>query len=45
MLWNCLQDMLEIAFDLVGKEVHVNWPVLKKALVHELWTSLEKFGF
>ncbi|CAG9538790.1 unnamed protein product [Cercopithifilaria johnstoni] len=38
------KDMLEIAFDLVGKEVHVNWPVLQKALVQELWTADKKYS-
>ncbi|VDK85845.1 unnamed protein product [Litomosoides sigmodontis] len=38
------KDILEIAFDLVGKEVHVNWPVLQKALVQELWTADKKYS-
>uniref|UniRef100_A0A915PML3 5'-3' exoribonuclease 1 n=1 Tax=Setaria digitata TaxID=48799 RepID=A0A915PML3_9BILA len=38
------KDMLEIAFDLVGAEVHVNWPMLQKALVQELWTSNKKYS-
>lgn len=44
-MYGILQDILEIAYDLVGKEVHVNWPVLRKALVEELWTVDKKFTF
>uniref|UniRef100_A0A0R3S1D6 5'-3' exoribonuclease 1 n=1 Tax=Elaeophora elaphi TaxID=1147741 RepID=A0A0R3S1D6_9BILA len=38
------KDMLEIASDLVGAEVHVNWPMLQKALVQELWTTDKKYS-
>ncbi|EFO19268.2 hypothetical protein LOAG_09226 [Loa loa] len=37
------KDMMAIAFDLVGTEVHVNWPVLQKAWVQEIWTDHEKY--
>ncbi|VDK61687.1 unnamed protein product [Onchocerca ochengi] len=39
-----IKDMLEVAFDLIGTEVHVNWPVLQKAFVQELWTSQKKYS-
>ncbi|EJW83739.1 hypothetical protein WUBG_05350 [Wuchereria bancrofti] len=38
------KDIKEIASDLVGKEVHVNWPMLQRALVQELWTAHEKYS-
>ncbi|VBB32324.1 unnamed protein product [Acanthocheilonema viteae] len=38
------KDMMDIAFDLIGEEVHVNWPILQKALVQELWTADKKYS-
>lgn len=38
------KDIMEIASDLIGKEVHVNWPMLQAALVQELWTAHEKYS-
>ncbi|VDK26692.1 unnamed protein product [Anisakis simplex] len=35
--------MLEVAFDLIDKEVHVDWPILKRALVHSIWTPNKKY--
>lgn len=36
--------MLLLAFDLIDKEVHIDWPILKKARVHSLWTAEKKFA-
>ncbi|VDN05070.1 unnamed protein product [Thelazia callipaeda] len=33
------EDTSKLALKLIGAEVHVNWPLLQKALVCELWTS------
>ncbi|KHN71056.1 5'-3' exoribonuclease 1 [Toxocara canis] len=42
------KDMLEVAFDLIDKEVHIDWPILKRALVHSIWTAekneFERYG-
>ncbi|VDD92658.1 unnamed protein product [Enterobius vermicularis] len=37
------KDFSSIASDLLGKEVYVEWPILKKGLVHQLWTSDSKW--
>lgn len=37
------KDMLNVAFDFIGKEVHVHWPILKRGLVHEIWTPEKRY--
>uniref|UniRef100_A0A915BD26 5'-3' exoribonuclease 1 n=1 Tax=Parascaris univalens TaxID=6257 RepID=A0A915BD26_PARUN len=37
------KDMLLLAFDLIDKEVHIDWPILKRARVHTLWTAEKKY--
>ena len=38
-----MQEPLEMARDLIGKEILISWPILKMALVHEIWADGNKY--
>ncbi|CAI4232702.1 unnamed protein product [Auanema sp. JU1783] len=40
---NFAKDLLEVSFDLIDKEVFIDWPILKSAKVYSIWGPEHKY--